>query len=130
MNSNLSEKTLVIYYNLTRERTTMALLGLKNIFKICQANGESIIFNSRYFYFFNSCGYIFTNWLFRRMISLSNIKMNTVEKEKTQTPSPDFSDQKSVNETNPELEKLNEQILDLTSKNTELIVCIEYLHVY
>lgn len=58
------------------------------------------------------------------MISLTNIKMNTVEKEKQQTTTQDYPDLKSGKETNPELEKLNEQIAELTTKNTELIVSI------
>lgn len=46
--------------------------------------------------------------------------MNTVEKEKPDATIQDNSEIKS----NTELDKLNEQIADLTSKNIELIVFI------
>lgn len=58
------------------------------------------------------------------MVSVTNVKLNTVEKEKQETSTQDYPDLKSDKETNPELEKLNDQIADLTTKNTELVVCI------
>lgn len=58
------------------------------------------------------------------MISLTKIKMNTVEKERQETPSQEYPDLKSGKETNPDLEKFNEQIAELTTKNIELVVCI------
>lgn len=53
------------------------------------------------------------------------MKMNTMEKEKHEIPNQDYSGQKSSNETIPELEKLNEQIAELTTKNIELTVGIK-----
>lgn len=55
------------------------------------------------------------------MLSLTNIKMNTVEKEKQETTSRDIPEK----EPNLELDKLNEQIAELTNKNTELLVSIK-----
>lgn len=56
------------------------------------------------------------------MISVTNMKRNTVEKEKQET-SQDFSDVKS-DKPNPEIEKLNEQLAELTARNSEITVCI------
>lgn len=56
------------------------------------------------------------------MISVTNVIRNTVESEKRETPGQEFPDVKS-DKVNPEIEKLNEQIADLTSKNVELTVC-------
>lgn len=55
------------------------------------------------------------------MISVTNVIRNTVEKEKQEIPAQDFPDVKS-NKVNPEIEKLNDQIVELTSRNSELTV--------
>lgn len=58
------------------------------------------------------------------MISVTNLMRNTVEKEKQAAPAQEFPDVKS-DKVNLEVEKLNEQIIELTSKNSELTVCKE-----
>lgn len=62
------------------------------------------------------------------MISITSVKLNTMEKEKQETAAQDYSDTKSGKEPNPDLETLNEQISALSAKNAELTVSNKFIH--
>lgn len=49
--------------------------------------------------------------------------MNAVEKEKQETTTQDIP-HSEIEKTNPELESLNKQIIELTEKNTEFLVSL------